>query len=38
MRSKEGILYCLENIQAWKNYNKCGRTIQKDYQIYKHLY
>lgn len=26
MRTKIGILYSLENVNAWKKYKKCGRT------------
>ncbi len=29
MKSKSGILYCLQNVNAWNNYKKCGRTKQK---------
>jgi len=28
MRTKIGILYCLENVNAWNQYKKCGRTTQ----------
>ena len=29
MKTKIGILYSLENVNAWKKYKKCGRTTQK---------
>ena len=28
MKTKIGILYCIENLKAWDNYKKCGRTSQ----------
>lgn len=28
MRTKIGILYSLENVNAWNKYKKCGRTTQ----------
>ena len=29
MRTKIGILYSLQNVNAWEKYKKCGRTSQK---------